>query len=238
MVAGIILAVLCVLATAGFCYVRVTKGGIVAVIVKTVASFLFMATALVGLVTNAPTISSMFIVMGLLCGLIGDIVLDLKVVYKNDNDIWLNTGMGSFALGHIFYFVGLFTFVSNDINFIASSTPMYVPILIGVAIALVLSGGILVSTKLMKLDFGKFFYQSGGYTILLTTLSCISIMLAVFYSSVLWVFGLGAMAILISDLILSLNYFGGKADNKLLVILNHGIYYLGQILLALFILVA
>lgn len=237
MTAGIILAILCAIATAVFLVVRVTRGGVAGVIVKTLASFIFVALALVGLVTNAPTVSSMFIVLGLLCGLIGDIVLDLKVVYKQDNDIWLNTGMFSFALGHIFYFIALFTFTCNDIGYIASSTPMYVPVLIGGGVALLLSAGILVSTKLMKLDFGKFFYQSGGYTILLTTLSCISIVLAVVYSSALWVFGMGALAILISDLILSLNYFGGKADNKLLVILNHAIYYLGQILIALFIFV-
>lgn len=238
MVLPIIFASLCVLATAVFLVVRVKVGGVWGVITKTIASFLFMTLALIGFVDNAPTVSSLFIILGLLCGLIGDIVLDLKVVYKEDNDKWLNTGMFSFALGHIFYFVAIFTFVKNDAGFIASSTPLYIPILIGVGVSLLLQVGVLFSTKLLKLDFGKFFFQSAGYTVLLTALSAISVALAAFYNINLLVFAMGAVAIFVSDLILSLNYFGGQADNKLLVILNHAIYYAGQILIALFVFVA
>jgi hypothetical protein len=227
---------LCVLTTILFLVVRIRVGGVWGVITKTLASFLFVTTALVGLVLNAPTVSSLFVVLGLLCGLIGDIVLDLKVVYKEDNDKWLNTGMFSFGLGHIFYFIALFTFVVNDCGYLASNTPLYIPILIGVGVALLLSCGTLVATKMMKLDFGKFFYQSAGYTMLLTSLSAISVVLAVFYNVNLLIFGMGAVAIFVSDLILSLNYFGGQADNKLLIVLNHAIYYLGQILIAAFLL--
>lgn len=234
MVTPIILISACVLTTILFLVVRVKVGGVWGVATKTLASFMFVVTALVGLVTRASTISSMFIVLGLICGLIGDIVLDLKVVYQEHNDFYLNMGMLSFSIGHIFYFVALFMYLNNDINFISSSTPLYIPILIGIGVALLLCGGILLSSKLMKLDFGKFFLQSAGYSILLTSLASISILLAVFYTSTLWVFGIGAIAFLISDLILSLNYFGGQANNKLLILLNHITYYIAQILIATF----
>ena len=232
----IILFSLCVLSTILFLVVRVLKGGIWGLLTKTFASFLFVVTSVVALTLYAPTISSLFVVIGLICGFVGDILLDLKVIYKEHNDIYLNSGMLAFGLGHIFYFVALFTYVLNRVEYLATSTPLYIPILIGVGIAIILCIGILLSTKLMKLNFGKFFYQSGAYTLLLTTLSVLSIVFAVTYQiTMLWIFGIGATLILVSDLILSLNYFGGKENDKLLIILNHAIYYAGQILIAGFI---
>lgn len=233
----IILIVLASLFTGLFLFARVTKGGLYGLLTKIVASLGFMAIAICGAVLYFPSVSSLFVVFGLLFGLVGDIVLDLKVIYKEHNDIYLNAGMLSFGLGHVCYFVALFTYVSNHIMYKSSSLPMYIPILVGVGVAVVLSLGVLFSTKMLKLDFGKFFFQSVGYTILLTNLSAISICLATFYGiGFLWLFGMGATLILVSDLILSLNYFGGKPDDKLLVFLNHLIYYAGQILIATFLL--
>lgn len=233
----IILIVLASLFTGLFLFARVTKGGLYGLLTKIVASLGFMAIAICGAVLYFPSVSSLFIVFGLLFGLVGDIVLDLKVIYKEHNDVYLNAGMLSFGLGHVCYFVALFTYVSNHIMYKSSSLPMYIPILVGVGVAVILSLGVLFSTKKLKLDFGKFFFQSVGYTILLTNLSAISICLATFYGiGLLWLFGMGATLILVSDLILSLNYFGGKPDDKLLVFLNHLIYYAGQILIATFLL--
>ncbi len=233
----IILIVLASLFTGLFLFTRITKGGVLGLLTKVVASLGFMSIAICGAVLYFPSVSSLFVVFGLLFGLVGDIVLDLKVVYKEHNDIYLNVGMLSFGIGHICYFVALFNYVSNHIMYKASSLPMYIPILVGVGVAVLLSVGILFSTKMLKLNFGKFFFQSVGYTILLTNLSAISICLATFYGiGMLWLFGMGAALILVSDLILSLNYFGGKEDDKLLVFLNHLIYYVGQILIATFLL--
>ena len=231
-----ILFCLCFIFTIIFLIVRVLKGGVCGLICKIIASFMFMITSIVALTLYNPNLGCMFIVLGLLCGFVGDIVLDLKVIYKEHNDIYLNTGMFAFGLGHIFYFVGLINLVLNSVEYKAMSKPIYIPILIGLGVAIILSIVILISTKLMKLNFGKFFYQSGAYTLLLTGLSAISIVFAVMYQiTILWVFGIGAILILISDLILSLNYFGGKEDDKFLIVLNHLIYYIGQIVIAGFI---
>lgn len=227
-----ILVALCVVGVALFLTVRVTKGGIIAVLLKTLASFLFVAIGILGAVYNGFGQVSLFILLGLLCGLIGDILLDLKVVYKEHNDIYLNSGMASFGLGHIFYFIGLFVFVFNITR--DSSTPIYIPVLIGLGCSLLLSVVIYFATKVMKLNFGKFFFQSSGYTLLLTSLSAISICFALFYSASIWVFAAGATLFLLSDLVLSLNYFGGQENNKTLVIINHVLYYSAQILIAVF----
>jgi len=45
----------------------------------------------------------------------------------------------------------------------------------------------------------------------------------------------GLISFLASDLVLSLQYFGGKQDSKNLTIVNHILYYIAQILIASFI---
>ena len=68
---------------------RTLKGGVMAFTLKTLASFGFVTSGVVGLIINQ-SISSQFkwalglIVIGLLLGMIGDMVLDLKVIYDND----------------------------------------------------------------------------------------------------------------------------------------------------------
>ena len=82
-----ILGALALVLAAIFIVVRVTKGGLLGVYTKTIASVGFMALGVFGLTQNTTTTAALFIIMGMLFGLIGDIVLDLKVVYKNDNSV-------------------------------------------------------------------------------------------------------------------------------------------------------
>jgi hypothetical protein len=51
----------------------------------------------------------------------------------------------------------------------------------------------------------------------------------------LWPIAIAFVAFWLSDIVLSLMYFGGRADNKFLSILNHVLYYGAQIAIALFI---
>ena len=75
-----------------FIAVRTIKGGLAGLILKTLASFAFVATAIVAMITTSATgnikIAMGLIAIGLLLGMIGDIVLDLKVIYEG-NDKWL-----------------------------------------------------------------------------------------------------------------------------------------------------
>ena len=87
-------------------------------------------------------------------------------------------------------------------------------------------------SPLMKLDFGKFKWQSAAYSFVLTFVMLYAITCAVLTPS-FWLIALGLSLIFVSDLILSTMYFGGKENDKLLCILNHAVYYLGQIAIAL-----
>jgi len=77
-----------IIVTVLFLYVRVKRGGVDGVIVKTLASVFFVLTAVLGSLAN-PAVKPEFyllMILGLVFGLIGDIVLDLKVDYTKDND--------------------------------------------------------------------------------------------------------------------------------------------------------
>lgn len=226
-----LLVAMCVIFVCLFLIVRIKKGGVFGLLTKILASLMFVITSLYGLMKN-PYIITFLVCIGLILGMIGDIILDLKVIYKQDNDIYLNSGIASFGIGHIFYISALILCMTQIGVF-----ELYKPLCIGIAGSIVLSIIILSMTKLMKLNFGKFFWQSAIYTLLLVTLSCLSVIFAIWYNIThLWLLAIGGILILISDLILSLNYFGGKENNKILIILNHLIYYIGQILIACFVL--
>lgn len=227
MAVQICLCVLAVLTTALFIFVRVTKGGAMGILTKTLASFCFVLYGVFSFTQitwfNA---GSVFVIMGLVCGLIGDIVLDLKYVYKQENDIYLNAGMLAFSIGHIFYFAGTVLFSYETIN-------LLLPILISVGAALLLTPVTIFGGKKMGLDFGKFTWQSIGYSFLLNFMTVFTIYLSCISLDFI-VLGVGMALFLLSDLVLSMQYFGGKVDNKFLTTINHATYYAAQILIATF----
>ncbi|MBE7082104.1 MAG: hypothetical protein E7378_00270 [Clostridiales bacterium] len=212
-----------------FIYVRCKKGGIAGLLTKTTASFAFVFLGLIGTLASGLTEISLFIILGLICGLIGDILLDLKVMEQKNYKPFLNAGIASFLIGHIFYFIA--TVIYANVLFAFDIKTFYI-ILIAIAIAVVVTLFIvLYGAKLLKLNFGEFKIQSYAYTFVLSFMTAFSIGVA-FYNVIFFVFAAGITLIFASDIILSKQYFGDKKDSKLFTILNHAIYYAGQILIA------
>ena len=76
----ILLTVLAVGTALLFSILRVTHGGIASLMTKTLASFCFVLLGVV-VVFHKPILDvAMFVILGLVCGMIGDILLDLKSV--------------------------------------------------------------------------------------------------------------------------------------------------------------
>ena len=226
MAAMIVLIVLASLAAIFFMYVRVTKGGIYGLLTKTLASILFVALGVAGAMSLYPDIApaAVLIIMGLVMGLVGDIVLDLKVVYRESSDIYLNAGMISFAIGHFVYLAAIIMLIKFDLSILFASIAITIPI----------SVGILIASKYMKLDFGKFLLHAIAYTVILTFMTVYTIALSI-YDSRFILMAVGMALFLLSDLVLSPMYFGGKQDDKLMCIVNHALYYAAQICIASFI---
>ena len=207
-----------------FLVVRLTTGGAYGIITKALASFAFVLLAMMGLNHSGANTYAVCIVLGLVCGLVGDIILDNKVVYKQHENIFLNAGMLSFGVGHLFYFI------ATVILFSMVNAPSYL-IYIALAGSVLISSTIFCLSKPLGLSFGKFFLQSLSYTLILSFMSIYSVMLACYNANAI-IFAIGICLIFVSDLVLSMQYFGGKADSKFLTFANHLIYYAGQILIA------
>ena len=210
-----------------FLLVRIIYGGVWGLLTKMLASFMFIAVGFVAIIVNQNDIFiSILVLLGLLCGLIGDVLLDLKVVYKENNDIYLNSGMTAFFLGHLFYFVAMIAYTNGTIN-------LLFPIITSLAVAAIFVPAIILGgRKFMHLNFGKFIWQTAIYTFILIFLSVFCLYLTIIDIKFL-LFAIGVILIFASDFVLSFNYFKEGNENKaILVLLNHLIYYAGQIVMA------
>ena len=205
---------------------RGTKTDAVSLLLKTIASLLFILLGLTGCFFSSLPVPmlALFMVFGLVCGLVGDVFLDLKYVYPQDETLHTFTGFGAFMLGHCFYTLFLF------LNYEIKTAHFLISIAAGILLAIV----IYATPKLMKLDYGKYRIISSVYAGLLVFVTVYALLLEVAagHSVSKLLFFIGIVLFLLSDLILSQIYFGenkGTTGNK---IANHLTYYLGQILIA------
>lgn len=225
MAAVITMLVLASLATIAFIVVRVIKGGVPGVLAKTVASLFFIGLGVVAaIVSPAAEKWMLLIIFGLVFGLVGDIVLDLKVVYPESNDLYLNGGMISFGIGHILYFIAVLMIITFNLSVL----------LVSLAIALPLAALIMLAGKPMKLNFGKFIVHASLYAFILVFMSVYTVALCIHGDSIP-LMAAGMILFLLSDLVLSPMYFGDKAHDKVFIIVNHALYYAAQICIASFI---
>ena len=219
-----------IVATIAFLVKRVKEGGVKAAMLKAFASTLFIATgvAAAASVIGADKFSfALFVVMGLVMGLMGDIWLDLKWVYPETNDTYTFAGFGSFMIGHFFYLAGLF------IHYADFTKPLY--IVIPAVVALLLGGGVVILEKPMKMVYGKFKAITGVYGFVLGFMTFLSGSLALmhnFREMTLNFMFVGGVLFLLSDLILSGTYFGEGKRRPIDIVTNHVAYYAAQFVIA------
>lgn len=235
MVVMIIIASVLALA---FLVVRVTEGtkgvygGVVAMFVKTLASLGFIAIGIAALYSGVDNVqAAVFVLAGLIFGLIGDMVLDLKVVYLKspEEEVYLTGGMASFALGHIMFFTAMCLFMGST----ASMTLIGICVAIAAVLAFAMVFG---GDKLMGFKFGKFTIHSLVYGFLLIFMVAFSIGLCITLKSTkVLLFTIGMVLFFLSDLVLTSMYFGGRAKDKTLCVINHVLYYAAQICIATYI---
>ena len=225
-----IILALGIIATISFLVIRVKTGGVKAALIKALASTLFVGTGCAAAMTVLGSDNFSFavlVVMGLVLGLMGDIWLDLKWVYPDDNDIFTFAGFGAFMIGHFLFIAGLFK------NYADFSQPMY--IVIPAILALALGVGVVILEKPMKMVYGKFKAITGVYGFVLAFMTFLSGSLAImngFKMMTLNFMFIGGVFFLISDLILSGTYFGEGKRRPVDIVTNHTAYYIAQFVIA------
>lgn len=198
-----------------------------AVFLKTTTSLFFIATAAVSLIAKGYHYLSIFVVLGLFMGLLGDIWLDLKYVYKQNDAEFTYAGFISFGIGHILYMCGLFLEFYHGENVLYIILPFVVGTLVSV--------GNILGEKVMKLNFGKFKLISFIYGAILFSMTLSALSLSIlhgFQKPTLIMFFVGGLLFALSDLILSGTYFGEGKERPIDITSNGITYYAAQFILA------
>ena len=196
-----------------------------ALALKTTATVLCIAMALLLLYQSHSALgwAAEVVLAALLCGLVGDVFLDLKLVYPQDGAWFTHAGFVSFGIGHVGYWLYFFSQYQWRM-------PMLAVWALVVALALWL---VLASEKPLGLDYGRFRPITAVYTVLLVG--------AWAQAGMLWwldgglflaVLALALLLFVVSDAILSQSYFGLRPEQPWMVVGNYLFYYGAQVLVA------
>lgn len=206
---------------------KIKKYSVKAVFIKAVCSLLFIATAAVGLYKNGHHILTLYVLLGLICGLLGDIALDFKYVYKEHDKPYSYAGFIMFGIGHLLYISGMFH------EFYRGENVLYIILpLVG---GLIFAALTILLEKPMKLKYGDMKAISCIYAIFLFSMTLTTLSLTImtrFNNTTLIMLFIGGLLFAISDLILSGTYFGEGRERPVDIITNTITYYLAQYLIA------
>jgi len=190
-----------------------------AVILKGTASLVFVIIGLLNCIKSGFNSFQTAVLIGLIFGMFGDILLNLRFVFeKNGQKIFL-VGILIFLIGHIMYLAALVPQVNNDL----------ICIVIGIvltAITMYFIFKVIEAKKAFKI-FGIFYI---GAIMLMNVFAFANLFEQT--SSATIVYAIGAILFLISDIVLILNTFG-KTSKFSLRITNLTLYYLGQLAIAM-----
>ncbi len=213
-----------IVTTIVFIAARVKKVSVPVLITKAAASVFFISTACAAVAANSSALNyGLLIIIGLVCGLLGDIWLDLKYMYIQDRDMYLYAGFYSFFAGHLFFLAAIVTHYNwTAVTLVLS----IVPALIGAAATIAME-------KPMKLIYGKFKPTCFIYGFILMAVAASSIVAAVLTGETVWiVMSIGGILFLLSDFFLSGTYFGEGKNTPVYVLVNHALYYAAQFVIA------
>lgn len=208
-----------------FCIMRRTGFSLSNLIFKSVSSLCFLLTAVFAVLENTAAANyGSLIIFGGALGLVGDIMLDLKGLYKQDESVYLRGGFIFFLIGHIFY--------SSAIIY-ATSMKLWI---IGLCIlgAVLFGIGNNFSAKFMKVHFGAYRKIVFFYVVFLGTTMLLSIAAAIMtgFEKKYVLLAVGAISFTLSDVVLSTTFFGRGKDGGFYYFINHFLYYAGQYLIA------
>ncbi|MBR4550545.1 MAG: lysoplasmalogenase [Oscillospiraceae bacterium] len=187
-----------------------------AVVLKGLASLCFVA---LGLLCSDGTQLARLVVFGLVLGCIADVLLNLRWVFPKT--------------GQLIFLVGILVFLSGHILYLAAILPLSAHWAACFAIGAILTALLMVwifkriTAKRAFKIFGVFYIGA----IMLLNCTAVGNLLAA-PSAFTGLFATGALLFLVSDIVLILNTFGAESRQSLRIT-NIGLYYVGQLLIAL-----
>lgn len=170
-------------------------------------------------ITQGLTKSVCFMIcLGLFCGMLGDVLLALRFVFKSVKNKVFLTGTVVFFIGHILYIIAL----------LPMSVNLWKSVLIGTAVAAIILVAVykVIDVKLVFKFFGIFYIEA----VVVMTAIAIGNRIAVDSAFRTW-YAVGAVLFTVSDVVMIINSFG-KNHRFFQRIMNLSLYYLGQLLIA------
>lgn len=214
----IILAAIGVILQGVFICVEHKEKYVAADILKGLAALMFVVIGFIGYTTVTNDSLGSKIAIGLVFGLIGDVLLNLRFVLKENGQKVFLLGILAFLIGHILYLCALIPIAVN----------LLVCIIIGALLAAALLTYIFktMDVKLAFKIFGVFYL---GAVIIMTVIA-INIAISTGNTHDL-IYAVGAVLFTASDIVLIFNTFSGVTKFSLRIT-NLSLYYIGQLLIA------
>ena len=210
---------ICLLLMGIFIYFEHQEKYELAVIFKGLASLTFFTFGILCAIQAIDMKFAQMVKIGLILGVIADVLLDLRFVFKKKGKLLFLAGILVFLAGHIMYLVALI--------------PGYDYLLITIILGIVASA-IILKWIFSQIEAEKAFKIFGIFYIgVIVIMNAVAIRNAILLSSkgnIIFLFG--ALLFLASDIILILNTFGKKSKFSLRIA-NLSLYYVGQLLIAL-----
>jgi uncharacterized membrane protein YhhN len=209
-------------AEAVFIRLEYAKRLVSAVVMKGIASLLFVLLGAVCLCASGEAPFASLVVAGLVLGAVGDILLNLRALAGDAGQKVFMAGIAAFFIGHLMYIAALLSRGAETLW-------------MGVPLCAVLSAALLPFFILRRIEVsGKLKTFGIVYVALVLLMAGCAAGLLVLkpFNAGYLLFAIGSALFALSDVILIFHLFGRK-KHKAFRALNLCAYYIGQILIAL-----
>lgn len=219
----VIFFLVCAALACAYIIARIKKGpSPLALLLKTLASLVFVLGGLYASLISGFGVGNFLFVSGLIFALVGDTVLDLKVMHKEHEKFYLNSGLVLFSFSAALY-LGATIFLCHELE--KFTFLLIGSILIGTIVAIV----VMLLEKPMKLDYSSYHVQVAIYSLILSLTTALGLGVSLYIHG-FFLFSIGVLLVLVSDILLSFTYFKKTNHENVFFTLAHTLYYLGELL--------
>ena len=211
MTLSIIALSMCAPITVAYLFQRVKKTDYAsAIMLKAFISLLFVLAGVLALTENFEK-ENVYVLGGMICCLVGDILLENKIFYPSDGR-YLFGGLSAFSVGHVFYILSIGEYVTTNVVIIAAAISTF----------------LMASMWFLGIRLKNLTLSGTLYAFVITLFAATAINGLAFSSPRMILLSVGSVLFALSDIVLMLIYFK-DCDKPFFVITNYILYIIAQI---------